>query len=105
MSEAAKHTPGPWVKVQLGTNIRIRSTGPGGLTVASLAHYRSTQERHANAHLIAAAPAMKGELEQQRSWLLHWIEDVRSGLKPTPESLEKCLSDVEAAIAKAEGRK
>ncbi|GGA64603.1 hypothetical protein [Pelagibacterium lentulum] len=53
--------------------------------------------------LAKAEPILHTELKQQRAWVAHWIEDVRAGLKPTPESLEARLVSVNDALSKATG--
>lgn len=37
-------------------------------------------------------------LRQQRAWVRHWTDDAAAGLKPTPESLAKALSDLDAVL-------
>lgn len=41
-------------------------------------------------------------LHQQRAWVMHWIDDVAAGLKPTPESLSRALASIDAAISALE---
>jgi cell division FtsZ-interacting protein ZapD len=53
-------------------------------------------ERRANPHAELLA-----DLEVQQAWLTHWMDDVKAGLKPTLESLEKRLAAVVALRAKA----
>lgn len=85
----AAHTPGPWTWRDDEYN-GLDGVGGEVLTYASYENcwVAFGPHRHANAHLIAAAPTMKEALERIREC---------SG-DPVIESI------CEAAIAKAEGR-
>ena len=87
-----KHTPGPWVVKDRDTVV-----GPQGNVVAECCGYsvQATDKdqvrqggREANAHLIAAAPAMYEALK----YLVHLIGE------------ENVPGDILATIAQAEGK-
>lgn len=65
-------------------------------------HFITEAEQKANAELFAASPDMLDTLRQQKAWVNHWLTDIAHNLKPTEGSLREALSDIEAAIAKAE---
>ena len=97
-----KHTPGPWHLGSLPPPRWRFICDDSGDTIASVAEWDGdgdliqefTDNAEANAWLIAAAPDL---LKICRN-ILHWDKFADHGL---PHDLER---DLEAAIAKAEGR-
>lgn len=55
----------------------------------------------ANANLIAAAPDLLAALKRQQANISHWLE---TGIPATPEESKSISGQIDAAIAKAEGR-
>ena len=52
--------------------------------------------------MIANGPdVLLDALESVEAWILHWRQDARANLKPTPESLADALSEIRVAIALA----
>lgn len=108
MSEAPKHTPGPWVALQNSRNIHqvaawICTIGnnPGDPAVFSTVF--DTEKKYvfgdklADAHLIAAAPEMLEALKEIAS-------ATRSDV-PDGEAANRASEIALAAIAKAEARR
>ncbi len=94
----AKHTPGPWT-VSAGRVITTRS-GQFYLTYGKDKHgnplFKDFVELDNNAHLIAAAPAMYEALKAIQAW---------SFGQPWPCREMKQFTDIDAALAQAEGSK
>jgi len=97
MNNTPKYTPGPWV-------IRYKDTvyAQSGRFIADceLAPYDARPQPPnstdaANAHLIAAAPAMYAALKAIQAW---------SFGQPWPCREMKQFTDIDAALAQAEGR-
>ena len=89
----AKHTPGPWKCVDPHV---IR--GPKNVVVAKTLDSKEGYEiKQANAHLIAAAPAMYEALKAA----LDYYRGVFTGNTVTDEMMS---SKLEQALAQAEGR-
>ena len=69
MTHTTKHTPGPWVAEESDGNLaKVSYTGTGLRSVIARLHENSLCNEHtgsvnANAHLIAAAPAMYAALK------------------------------------------
>ena len=107
----AKFTPGPWKAFWSGTYYDIRvSEEEGGediwtysphfAIVIQNSLYRHTsglEKQEANAHLIAAAPAMYEALERIAEY---W----NGGSDSAVGAIETVMEIAEAALAKAEGR-
>ncbi len=71
-----QHTPGPWAVKPMGKQLFIESEYPSALTSfvcdMQFPDCQSDEERetaHANAHLIAAAPAMYEALQWAKQYL------------------------------------
>lgn len=92
-SKMEGHTPGPWVRDYGMTMGHIKSTGNEDHYTPTVCHYDGLHElRHkspemcekilpmsevdANAHLIAAAPAMKDEILRQRAVIDELVEAI-----------------------------
>jgi hypothetical protein len=104
----SEHTPGPWFVVEteiLGTCIRPNTDGGGIAKDGSyLSIYVYTSEdaaRQASAHLIAAAPDMYAALKRQQDNIRRWLA---TGVPATEEESKQISDQIDAAIAKAEGR-
>ncbi len=120
MNTQVKHTPGPWevnksdkCLIMVSKEISPRVTQP-------IADVQYNKERYANAHLIAAAPAMYEALlsilpatdivSGQETDNCRWCgRDYTDHAVETGETLELCSSDdcpgyiARAALAQAEG--
>ncbi len=94
--EQTKHTPGPW-KVRLGLNEAFIDA-PGIVCLAVVNSLTDTAEAEVNARLIAAAP----ELLAACKMVVRLVDDPRSPAAKDPWG--DGLTQLEAAIAKAEGR-
>ncbi len=106
------HTPGPWdfqdMRDCFDKHIAIRPHGQGfllaSLSSESFTYGAGGHDIDANAHLIAAAPDMLDMLKRCAE-LLDDYSDVNDGEDgPRPNRAMSLLTDVEAIIAKAEGR-
>ena len=98
----AKHTPGPWEVVgsRICTvandkeRITLAKTEPGG-------SFAMSEQQEANAHLIAAAPAMYEALQAM-------VEVFPAVVKMTPYGVSMDISklhdNAKTALAQAEGR-
>ena len=104
---AAKHTPGPWstfgpVKYQVYGGDPVRRIAVVDYTTGS-----ETEEHNANAHLIAAAPAMYEALKALHSVLDQRMPDGRTLNQHLSQEVFECFYGpaiaARAAIAKAEG--
>lgn len=96
MSEAG-HTPGPWRDGQAG-NLRVY--GPDGMGEHSGLIAEVFKSR-ANARLIAAAPDLLEALRGARQTIL---ELVNARYSEAEGSDDDWMAEIDAAIAKAEGR-
>ena len=109
------HTSGPWLKSTIGRrndgSIAVMSKD-GPVAYANLlryvkrgtAHSINDAESESNARLIAAAPELLEALKRCAE-LLDDYSDVNDGEDgPRPNRAMSLLTDVEDAIAKAEGR-
>lgn len=92
----SQHTPGPWIKD------RNLITDQDGQEIAT-ATYRQSGHVQANAHLIAAAPEMLALLTDVGQWLEIGLQrgQINRGTANRDGDL---VSQIRAAIAKAEGR-
>jgi hypothetical protein len=113
------HTPGPWyVGAQNDMLFVIAGRAPSldndypmhdaDRTVIARVEDgdKSHSETDANARLIAAAPELLAALKQCAELLDDYsdVNDGADGGSPVPNRAMSLLRDVEAAIAKAEGR-
>lgn len=101
-----KHTPGPWAVTEVGVNpgiegpdVSIVVFGEGGEDYCGV-QGRTAKEARANAHLIAAAPALYEALKDALDNCI-WRADKTPTIseKEAQRLFDKCY----AAIAKAEG--
>ena len=104
----AKHTPGPWEVVgsricTVGNDrerVTLAKTEPSGA-------FTMSTEQTANAHLIAAAPAMYEALQALHSVLDQRMPDGRTLNQHLSQEVFECFYGpaiaARAAIAKAEG--
>lgn len=106
MTHTAKHTPGPWTarKAPERNAYAWDVEGAQGTvpTIARMALVDRVSEVEANAHLIAAAPAM---YEALKAMLEHEGERVYSGIGTEHDSevLEAAKQAARTALAQAEG--
>ncbi len=98
MSEAAKHTPGPWEIWSTLHGWTICSPSDGW-SVTSLPD--SDPIHHANAHLIAAAPEMLAVLKDALD--MAELAETLTGCRGDDDFVAEFKAKVEAAISKAEG--
>jgi len=113
-----KHTSGPWLWRDAWTSHEdggllhaVRLTGGSNETVAESSGYLSGDiiMSHADAHLIAAAPELLALLKKAAGAVAE-IHGQDIGCPDCPpygdDACEKCplLDQIEAALAKAEGR-
>lgn len=99
-----KHTPGPWQEYnQIGNRIlnswRVGSISHSPAGVCRLDESLTGEEALANAHLIAAAPDLLGELLAVKAWMEDCLLDRQE--KGLPSRVR--YDAVCAAIAKARG--
>ena len=106
-----QHTPGPWVAEESDGNLaKVSYTGTRLRSVIARLHENSLCNEHtgsvnANAHLIAAAPAMYEALQQ-----LVKVEQLRAQATLDNDYVDLVLADqqlqtlAQAALAQAEGR-
>ena len=97
-----KHTPGPWSAHYNNEGLTVFS--PDNVTVAYV-DYDECEERpvEANAHLIAAAPAMYEALRNAAEWLNDM--SCEHGTEQDDGMSKDCVvCQVNAALAQAEGR-
>jgi len=101
MTHTAKHTPGPWKAVQHPREHKWAWTieGADGVvqSIARMGLVDDAQSVAANAHLIAAAPAMYEAIKAA----LDYYRGVFTGNTVTDEMMS---SKLEQALAQAEGR-
>jgi hypothetical protein len=100
MTHTTKHTQGPWriedreiVGGRYVATVRDWSTVGAGSQYADI-NASLQAEANANAHLIAAAPAMYEALKAIQAW---------SFGQPWPCREMKQFTDIDAALAQAEG--
>ena len=87
------HTPGPWSLSKVGNHYDEYTVYPEGNGTSDVAYIRTGQ---ADAHLVAASPDMLVALQHVQQWAEGYSEAV--GFKLV------WLDQVDAAIAKAEGK-
>ena len=106
MANTAKHTPGPWEVVgsricTVGNDrerVTLAKTEPSGA-------FTMSTEQTANAHLIAAAPAMYEALEHAAMSCHHPACKCKGEYASQPERYCTChVQKARQAIAQAEGR-
>ena len=94
------HTPGPWAVNKSDTCLIMVSKEISPGVTQHIADVQYNKERYANAHLIAAAPAMYEALNAL-------VEVFPSVVKMTPYGvtmdISKIHDDAKAALAQAEG--
>jgi len=100
-----KHTPGPWTicRTTDGAQILgIADEDAAGITDyrLGLGLWRAGAEREANAHLIAAAPDLKRELERLREIV---VDAVARGMIEACPEVDAALHCSAEAIDKAGG--
>lgn len=99
-----KHTPGPWTLER--DRAKSLSLYSGSVFIGEVYHEvdePSTQEQ-ANAHLIAAAPAMYLELQNIVEGLTDEITRIIEGNEPDTAWLDYLANKAGQATAQAEGR-
>jgi hypothetical protein len=87
------HTPGPWTKSEGSSVAALNFRGDPGRTRKIADVYAgggTLAERHANAHLVAAAPEL--------------LEALRTMLAYATTADSQAVAKAKAAIAKAEGK-
>lgn len=102
MTDKFSHTQGPWLPARMTTKLlnivktptgfRCQIVGNGDGQIVAVAHGKTERECEANARLIAAAPDMLAALKGAELQLRAHKIDCRE------------LSEIRAAIAKAEGK-
>lgn len=96
------HTPGPWEVDEDKRDGGADQIIAGGQTITFMATGWPEEQRHGNAHLIAAAPDLLGALINLIEWVtLDMVEMQREG--HTVSHLAKSCDLGRAAIAKAKG--
>ena len=93
-----KHTPAPWVYV-VGTREIVRCEESGTLEIAKIVD--ESREDHANGMLMAAAPEL---LRSLKRWATFAKDNGLTDEDYHTASGLGWVSEMEAAIAKAEGR-
>jgi hypothetical protein len=106
MSEAAKHTPGPW---KFRPNWR-RTSGvvdaASGRRIATIhvGESATTEQIIADGHLVAAAPKMLAALEQVEPMARTLMDELGRGPATNWGIVNKCLCDVAEAIRDAKAK-
>lgn len=96
----AMHSPAPWRLDQITNQAYVVSSVRGEVVV----EFRYTGDQvptAANAWLTVAAPDMLAALQRQRDNIKRWLE---TGVPASPEESKSISDQIDAAIAKAEGR-
>lgn len=96
MTTKTKHTAGPWRSVwaSFGTEVDIRGPKYQDRSSVQIATMADTDERDANARLIAAAPDLLAALQEIRVWC-------DANINGVPTEYGKMMERAEAAISKA----
>jgi len=82
MTHTAKHTPGPWVTDNYFDITSLRGDVIARPPLSALEKARMhPRERQANAHLIAAAPSLKNDLEDSDALLAALYQHVGTDLQ------------------------
>lgn len=97
---APTHTPAPWAISKIGNNYDQYSIYGGGEDTLIV----NSCEGIANARLIAAAPAMLGELKHALEWSESDLENIEE-ITPNEDMLRARVNVLREIIEKAEGRK
>ncbi len=100
MTHTTKHTPGPWEVVGSrictvandNERITLAKTEPGGA-------FAMSEQQDANAHLIAAAPAMYADAKQ----LCELVRDFMNDNRLYDGQVIQAISNLETALSQAEG--
>lgn len=96
------HTPGPWAVIAFSRNDAVLSVAERGVVAHVLdPEGGSVVERHANAHIIAAAPDLLEELREARN-ALQWYRETFPEADGRGD--DEVIARIDAAIAKAEGK-
>ena len=99
MTHTTKHTPGPWGVDGAGQVCKRAENGSWDL-IAYLDESPYYHNKFANAHLIAAAPAMYEALRQAYAYLTEMGCDCEEG-----QSCGDCIvCQCETALAQADGK-
>lgn len=101
MSETkAKWTPGPWYRdLNEGIAFGIRASGRKNIVNWRGLSAPMSEEGQANAHLIAAAPAMAEALEKALTQMRVWVS-INGDMVG---ALQEVIDEGEAALALAKG--
>ena len=105
-----QHTPGPWVAEESDGNLaKVSYTGTGLRSVIARLHENSLCNEHtgsvnANAHLIAAAPAMYEALVETMKVLRSLRDNKEEWYTLVTPELLTAWDKNKAALAQAEGR-
>lgn len=101
-----KFTKGPWVANYGGTEGHIKAIKEGGTPTVAIADVitpsLTDEEKKANAHLIAAAPDMYKEIEQDILWLERLSKDYVIGSYEL-RSIQLRIKSKRILLAKARG--
>lgn len=96
-----KYTPGPWKAVQHPHEHKwawtIEGADEGGQSIARMGLVNDAKAVAANAHLIAAAPAMYALLKRAAISLQEYCAEINGDMN------ESLACEIEATIAQAEG--
>jgi post-segregation antitoxin (ccd killing protein) len=111
-----KHTAGPWMAADGPSSVvGWPVVGPMGRSICNVSwmpkkaypdvsdtdYAAFNAECEANARLIAAAPELLTALKRQQANISRWLE---TGIPADPEESKSISGQIDAAIAKAEGR-
>lgn len=112
----SRHTPGPWhlsenngfVYEKGGAMVTGTLYNKGGYIVVALSPTGKPEQEKANGHLISAAPELLAALKIAKAEIEQWHESASSCTDNPPtqgcQTCKQVLPDIEAAIAKAEGK-
>jgi len=108
MTTETKYTPGPWELME--------DRAPGGLelgangrAICEIWRRNKPDTEEANAHLIAASPDMYAALEGAREYVAILLAERNrayagfAAITDVPD-IEACLAQIDATLAKAEGK-
>ena len=99
MTHTTKHTPGPWGVDATGQVCKRATNGSWDL-IAYLDESPYYHDKFANAHLIAAAPAMYADAKQ----LCELVRDFMNDNRLYDGQVIQAISNLETALSQAEGR-
>ena len=101
----AQFTPGPWAVNKSDTCLIMVSKSMGMGAEKHIADVQYNEERYANAHLIAAAPAMYAAGQLSLDVLMRVATELeRTGNEELRSIVRSAIIEQKTALAQAEGK-